>query len=46
MIAESLGDIKKCFGNKAYEDAVLSLNNSGISFVYFTSNEMSWGGGS
>lgn len=45
VLAGSLGDIKKCFGQDAYEAAMQLLDDAGIPFVYLTSNVGSWASG-
>lgn len=45
VLAGSLGDIRKCFGQEAYEQANGRLEEAGIPFVYFTSNVTTWASG-
>ena len=42
VIAGSLGDIKKCFGQEALDRINRKINDSGIPFVYLTSNPNTW----
>ena len=41
-LAGSLGGIKKCFGQKTYDDAMRILESARISFIYLTSHPRSW----
>lgn len=45
VMAGSIGDIKKCFGQEAYDTAMEILETSGIPFVYFTSSARTWSHG-
>jgi hypothetical protein len=42
VVAGSLGDIEKCFGKDAYDEANRKLADARIPFVSFTSNSASW----
>ena len=44
-LAGSLGDIKKCFGEQAYDSAMRTLNDAEIPFIYLTSHPRSWSSG-
>jgi hypothetical protein len=45
VLAGSLGDIRKCFGEVEYERAVDTLQVASIPFVYLTSSPSSWAKG-
>jgi hypothetical protein len=45
IIAGSLGDIRKCFGEAEYEQAMQTLEESNIPFVRLTSHPGSWAAG-
>ena len=42
LISGSLGDIRKCFGQKEFERSSLKLESLGIPFIHFTSDPKSW----
>jgi hypothetical protein len=42
MLAGSIGDIKKCFGQAAYDKALADLERAGIPYIYFTSFPTAW----
>ncbi len=42
IFAGSLGDIKKCFGQDAYDTALTKLSEAQIPFSYLTSHPKSW----
>jgi hypothetical protein len=45
VIAGSLGDIKKCFGQKALDRTNAIIEDSRVPFVYLTSNPNTWSTG-
>jgi hypothetical protein len=45
VLAGSLGDIRKCFGEQEYDRAMSQLDEAAIPFVYFTSSPASWAKG-
>ena len=42
LLAGSIGDIKKCWGESVYKEYATKMIDNKISFVYFTSNPFSW----
>jgi hypothetical protein len=45
VLAGSIGDIKKCFGQEAYDKALADLAGANIPYIYFTSSTMTWSPG-
>jgi hypothetical protein len=45
VIAGSIGDVKKCFGQEAYDKTAQTMQCAGIPFVYLTSNAKTWASG-
>lgn len=45
ILAGSIGDIKKCFGEAAYNKAISDLAAAKIPYIYFTSSISTWSAG-
>ena len=42
LLAGSIGDIKKCWGESTYLEYSAKMSNNNINFAYFTANPISW----